>query len=185
VFTAGGATYHADERRETVAASYEQRLSDRWTWSGTLGAGVGGSLRIGTDGLRLLPGPLAAATLSCRALDATRLRPFLLVSLSAAASWGTTGRSGTSSTDSIVSGDVRLGVTAGKTIARVLTPYVAARVFGGPVFWRYAGQDATGTDAHHYQVGAGFSLALRRFDLHFEMAPLGERELAAGAGVAF
>jgi hypothetical protein len=181
----GGATFDADERRESLAASYEQRLSDRWTFTGTLGASVGGSLRVGTAGFDLTPGPLAGASIACRVLDDHKLRPFVLVSLSLAASWGETSLRGTPGAPSIVSTDGRIGVAAGKTIARILTPYVAARVFGGPVFWKYGGESVTGTDTHHYQVGAGFSLALRRFDVHLEMAPLGERELAAGAGIAF
>jgi len=85
----------------------------------------------------------------------------------------------------MVSTDVRLGVTAGKTIRGIMTPYLSARVFGGPIFWRYGGQSVTATDAYHYQVGGGFSLGLGRFDLHLEVAPLGERDLAAGAGVRF
>ena len=168
-----------------MAASYEQRLSDRWTFTGTLGASVGGSLRLGTAGFDLLPGPLVAAAISCRVVDDRKARPFVLITLSLAGSWGDTAPRGGPPTESIVAVDARLGVAAGKTIARVLTPYVAARAFGGPVLWKYAGQNGTGTDTHHYQVGAGFSLALGRFDVHLELAPLGERELAAGAGIAF
>ena len=177
--------YHADERRGNVGASFERRLSDRFTFAGTLGAAVGGSLRIGRDAFDLQPGPFGAASLSYRAVDDRKARPFVLFSASVAASAATTTLRGSDVSNSIVSGDVRLGVTAGKTIAHMLTPYVAARVFGGPILWTYAGQSATGTDAYHYQLGAGFSLALGRFDLHLELAPLGERDLALGGGFAF
>ncbi len=184
-FGVGGATYRADERRQNVAASYEQRLSDRWTFGGTVGAQVGGSLRLGSNGFELGAGPLVGASIACRALDERRARPFVLIALSVAGSWGESEMAGSKATQSIVSTDARLGVAAGKTIGKVLTPYVVARAFGGPIFWKYAGQNASGTDVYHYQVGGGFSLALGRFDLHLEMAPLGERELAAGAGIAF
>jgi hypothetical protein len=185
VFGAGGTSYHADERRENVATSYEQRLSSRWTFVGTLGASVAGALRLGTSAFNLRPGPLAAASIACRVVDERKVWPFVLASLSLAGSWGQSALRGGQGTDSIVAADARIGVAAGKTIAHILSPYVTARAFGGPILWKYAGQNVTGTDAHHYQMGAGFSLALGRFDLHVEMAPLGERELAAGAGVGF
>jgi hypothetical protein len=184
-FSAGGTTYHADERRVTFAATYERRLSSRWTLSGSIGAAAFGSLRVGSVAYDLEAGPLAAASISYRAVDDAKARPFVLFSLSLAASSASTTLRGTESGDSIVSTDARLGVTAGKTIARTVTPYLSARVFGGPIFWTFAGQDASGTDVYHYQLAAGFSLALGRVDLHVEMAPLGERDLAAGAGYAF
>jgi hypothetical protein len=184
-FSAGGASFQADERRGSVAVSFEQRFADRWTFEGSAGSSTGGSLRTGHDSFALRPGPLAAASISCRALTERKALPFVLVSLSAAGSWGESSPRGGGSTSSLVSTDARLGIAAGKTIAQVLSIYGVGRAFGGPVFWTYEGHDATGTDTHHYQVGFGFSLAVRRFDVHLEMAPLGERELAAGAGVAF
>jgi hypothetical protein len=175
----------ADERRETVAASYERRLADRWTLAGTLGAGVGGSLRIGARSYEIRPGPLAAASLSYRAIDEQDAWPFALLSLSFAASAASTNPIGSSTSDSLVSTDVRLGMVLGKTVARVLTPYVAARVFGGPIFWTIDGRGTTGTDDYHVQVGFGFSLTSGRVGAHLDVAPLGERSLAAGCGVAF
>jgi len=81
--------------------------------------------------------------------------------------------------------DVRVGVTAGKTFGRA-RPYVVARAFGGPVSWHVAGQAITGSDSHHYQLGAGIALDLpAHFDLSVEAAPLGEQGLAAGLGYRF
>jgi hypothetical protein len=181
----GGVTLVADERRESVAASFERRLSNRWTFAGTLGMAVGGSLRSAARSYDVSPGPLAAASFSYRALDEREARPFVLVAVSVAASSATTSLRGASIMDTLVSTDARLGVILGKTIGGVMTPYVAGRVFGGPIFWTYDGQSTTGTDAYHYQVGFGFSLSLGRFGAHLEVAPLGERSLAAGFGVAF
>jgi hypothetical protein len=165
--------------------TYEARLSDRFTFDGTVGAAVGGTLTIGPQAYALDPGPLGAASFSYRAVDDRGARPFVLLSLSLAASWATTTLRGSSASDAMTATDVRLGVTAGKTIARVMTPYLAVRAFGGPVLWTHDGESATGTDAYHYQVGGGFSLALGRADVHMEVAPLGERALACGAGFAF
>jgi hypothetical protein len=61
-----------------------------------------------------------------------------------------------------------------------------ARVFGGPVFWRYQGEAVTGSDTHHYQLGAGLALRLsKNFNAFVEGVPLGERALSLGGGVAF
>ena len=131
------------------------------------------------------PGPLAAVTTSFRPLDEGDIAPFLLLTGSVAASvaWTTSPAGGPSSTLSAF--DVRLGVVAGKTIAHVVTPYVLARAFGGPVFWSSGGQSATGTDANHYQLGAGVSVRARRVDFVVEGAPLGELGIVAGVGFAF
>jgi hypothetical protein len=53
------------------------------------------------------------------------------------------------------------------------------------VFWSGGGKSATGTDADHYQLGAGVSVRIGRFDLVVEGVPLGELGLVAGAGLAF
>jgi hypothetical protein len=82
--------------------------------------------------------------------------------------------------------DLRLGAVVGTTFFDRLSPYALGRVFGGPVYWRYQGAAVTGTDTHHYQLGAGLALMLaRRLDIFAEAVPLGERSLSAGASVSF
>jgi hypothetical protein len=82
--------------------------------------------------------------------------------------------------------DVRVGALAGTTLWKVLNPYAVARVFGGPVYWTYQGSSVTGTDAHHYQLGAGATVLLaRRFSVFVEGIPLGERSASAGTAFAF
>ena len=72
----------------------------------------------------------------------------------------------------------------GKTFG-VFTPYAAARAFGGPVGWTLAGEEATGSDAHHYTVGAGLTARPgRRLDLSLEVMPLGEQSATAAATFA-
>jgi hypothetical protein len=68
----------------------------------------------------------------------------------------------------------------------VLTPYALARVFGGPVFWHDGLAGQTGTDVHHFQLGAGLLVRLgRRLDIFAEGVPLGEQGISGGAGFAF
>jgi len=44
----------------------------------------------------------------------------------------------------------------------------------------------TGTDTHHFQIGAGLAVNLgRSWNAFAEGVPLGERALSAGVGVAF
>jgi hypothetical protein len=74
----------------------------------------------------------------------------------------------------------------GWTFARLLSPYVEARAFGGPAYWRVQGEDVQGTDAYHYQLGAGASLLIaRRLDVFVEGVGLGERGVSTGLGLAF
>jgi hypothetical protein len=129
-------------------------------------------------------GPLVSLAVSYRVADDRGAAPFVLLGLSASGAYAETSPRGTTATDALVPVDVRASVTVGKTVARILAPYLAARAFGGPVFWSIEGQSVTGTDAYHFQIGGGFSLSLGRFDLHLEVAPLGERSLACGAGFA-
>jgi hypothetical protein len=60
-----------------------------------------------------------------------------------------------------------------------------ARAFGGPVFWRYQGEAVTGTDTHHYQLGAGLALRPKNLNAFVEGVPLGELALSLGGGLAF
>lgn len=77
--------------------------------------------------------------------------------------------------------DLRGGVTVGKTFADRWVPYASARAFGGPVFWRRAGEDVIGGDRYHVTAGAGLIVRLpRTVDVTVEVMPLGERSAAAG-----
>ena len=77
-------------------------------------------------------------------------------------------------------------LNAGKTVGP-LAIYATARAFGGPIFYRYAGESVTGTDLYKYQVGGGLSIALpsRILDAFVEGIALGERGVAAGLGTSF
>ena len=80
----------------------------------------------------------------------------------------------------------KLHTELGTTLFGVLRPYLPVRVFGGPVYWKYQGASVTGTDTHHYQVGAGLGVAISRHIGAFaEGIPLGERALALGVAAAF
>jgi hypothetical protein len=163
-----------------------------------LGAGLGhgGQLvveeRTGAEVARvhheMSPGWLATLSGSWRVVNGVGSAPFVLLSATLGAAGARTEEvaAGETETAGYTAMDLRLGVAVGKTFFQVLSPYAAARVFGGPIFWRFRGEDRTGTDRHHYQLGLGVAVSLpRRFDVFAEGAPLGERAATIGAGVAF
>jgi len=160
----------------TVMAHAAYQASPRLVVALGVGAVVDGSIGDGD----IAPGPAGSLSLSWLALLETERRPFALVGFSLAAS-----RANAISDDgdhhSLTSGDLRVGAMVGKTFG-AFTPYAAARVFGGPVYWNLGGEETTGTDAHHYTIGAGLAVRPgRRFDLSIEAMPLGEQSATASA----
>jgi hypothetical protein len=144
-----------------------------------LGAVIGGTIADGD----ISPGPAASASATWLALLETERRPFLLAGLSFAGS-----RASAVSTDgedhTLTAFDLRLGAMVGTTFGPV-SPYLAARVFAGPVGWTLDGGEQTGSDAHHYTVGAGLVVrAGRRLDLSAEGMALGEVSATAALSLS-
>jgi hypothetical protein len=157
--------------KHALAESLEKRLGDRTSVQLVIGATVDGELA----GVRVDPGPFATVGVSYRLVDEGGWRPFVLAGGSLGGSWARVGG------DSMTALDGRISLTSGKTLADVVTFYGVARAFGLPVF--YGGR--TGTDAYHYQLGAGLSVRLGGADLLFEGVPLGEQAITGGLGFAF
>jgi hypothetical protein len=150
-----------------------------------LGAGVSfaGGLTLPDGEHTFLPGPSASFGSAFRVLDAPSYFALLTAALSFTAN--RTEHAGEPNA-SYAAFDLRLGGEFGLNIATVFHPYALARVFGGPVYWRYAGEAVTGTDIHHYQFGLGFALNLpARLALFAEGVPLGERAISGGLSLAF
>lgn len=163
----------------TVMAQAAYQATPRIVVALGLGAVVDGTIAEGDIG----PGPAGSASVAWLALLETERRPFALVGFSIAGSRATA-VSDDGMEHALTAADARVGAMVGKTFA-AFTPYAAARAFAGPVGWTLAGDDATGTDAHHYTVGAGLSVRPgRRFDLSLELMPLGEQSATAAATLA-
>lgn len=127
------------------------------------------------DGVDLGPGAGASlgASWLARLEDRRGAGPFVLVTATLAAV-----RAG----DDYAAVDARAGVSVGKTFARRVTVYGAARAFGGPVWW----QDATGSDRHHVTAGAGATFRIPGVvDLAVEAMPLGEQSATAAVTLHF
>jgi hypothetical protein len=175
----------------SAVARLEVLVRPRLTVFAGGGSIVGGTVRVSGETHHMSPGWLVTAGLSWLALPEAARRPFVLVSavLGYAATHTTQEPQGDSAGASFSygwrAGDARLGVAAGKSLGPV-RPYAIGRVFGGPVSWQLGGQSITGTDRHHYQLGAGVAVSLpAHIDVDVEAVPLGEQALVFGAGVAF
>lgn len=72
----------------------------------------------------------------------------------------------------------RVGVMAGRTVG-IVNPYVLARGFAGPVFWRLDDEDVGGSDTHFFQLGLGMSVTTHGgLSLVVDVALLGEQSAA-------
>lgn len=81
--------------------------------------------------------------------------------------------------------DLRLGTRASWNLDDKLFPYVAARLFGGPVNWELNGEDVLGSDIHHYQVALGAAARFGKMSVFTEWAGIGEKSLSAGLSYSF
>jgi hypothetical protein len=177
-----GGDVRADFSRHAVVVSGETPVGARGV--AQLGAGGIADGNVDTDEAHAMgPGWLFFGAYAHRLVDQRGAWPFLLGSVTAGASAART-VSPRGESAHFTAYDVRGGLTLGKTWGPV-TPYVAGRLFGGPVLWTQRGQSLTGSDKFHYQPAVGVVLSLAPVDFSVEWAFAGEQALTAGAGVAF
>jgi hypothetical protein len=182
--------FRSAETRGSVIASLAYQPTRRLTFQLAAGSTVGGHIDTPAGVYDFSPGPTVALGASYRLIQGTR--PFVILTANLSFSDAETHLSGTDAASNSPgnvrydAADLRAGVLVGTTLWRLVSPYAVVRAFGGPVYWSLQGEDVVGTDAHHYQVGAGLTLVVvHRLDLFVEGIPLGERSLAAGAAFAF
>jgi len=174
----------AGAQRSAVLASLGYAPTPRLSLQASAGATLAGRLDIGTERHDMSAGPLIAIGASYRFLDRA---PFLIATSTLSFS-ATKTRIASADADRVGyhAFDLRLGAMFGTTLWRTLRPYALARAFGGPVSWRYAGASVQGTDAYHYQLGAGLAVSITEHDsLFLEGSALGERALAGGVAFLF
>lgn len=170
-----------DQVRNGSLATLDYRPLRRVTLEVGAGAFLGGRITAGSTRYAMAPGFAGVVGASWRVVDAAGAIPFVL--LTSELSYASSSTPGDVSYNAF---DLRGGAVVGTTFGGVATPYVVGRAFGGPVYWTYQGAAVVGTDDHHWQVGAGFTLVVaRRVDLFVEGIPLGELGVSAGAGVSF
>ena len=189
----------AEATRNAAVLVWEHRVASRWTLQIGLGSLLGGTVTANVPGGGLTsnfrPGVLGSVGLTHRVFEAdggaVDGKPFLMTTYTLSFALATTQPSaaaGASEQPTAYSAfDLRLGLILGTTIARTFTPYLAARVFGGPIFWTLAGSSVVGTDAYKYEIGGGLAVSLvkNRLALFVDGSVLGERDVRGGASLAF
>ena len=176
-------TYDVNEQAATAFGGYA--TPSGWSFRIAVGALVDGDV----DGNEmpgahdLKPGFVGAFAVARQitlgAEDEWFITPSAAISVLAAS----THEAGAATDPSFVAGDIRLGAVAGRTFATIWKPYLLARAFGGPVSWTVAGESVTGTDTHHYQLGAGLTVATEfGLTVVVDVAALGEQAVSLAAG---
>lgn len=179
----------ADLERSAVFTGAEVPIGERGM---TLRFGAGGV----TNGHLLLanggrasfgPGPTGFFGFGLPIVASRGAIPFVQLSGTLAVSRVATRGPGPRDAPSFTAFDLRIAATAGYNLGGWFVPYIAGRAFGGPVYYRYAGEAVTGTDLYKYQVAGGFAASFfyRAFDVFVEGVPLGERGVSAGLGTTF
>lgn len=173
-----------DLEQLTANATLGWQRSPRWGFLLTLGGVIDGAVT--TDMERDVgPGFVGSVGATWLPLFETERRPFLLTSLSFGGSM-TTAESDDGQAHRWTAFDLRLGAMLGKTFADRFTPFVAGRVFAGPVSWRLGSESETGGDAHKYTAGGGLSFRIPgSLDLFAEVMPVGEQSASLGGSLAF
>jgi len=167
---------HVYLEQMAVSASFEYRLSRRWTLSAAAGGVLGGRLDTNAGSTAMGGGGVGSLAASFIALEQGKYWPFIMLSGSASVS------AVQAQPTTWVGVDARLGVAVGYTILQRVTPYLTGRVYGGPVLWR----GEVGTDLFHWQAGLGVVVGLPwGLDLSAEVVPFGEKRITAGVGVSF
>lgn len=91
----------------------------------------------------------------------------------------------TGAKETLSASDLRIGTLFGMTFRDLVSPYLSARAFVGPVELTQDGRDRQGTDRRKYALGLGSALTVDRFELLVDATFFGERSLSVGASVAF
>jgi hypothetical protein len=173
-----GEDLRADQSRHALVATGAYAPTRRLALQASAGLGFGGELRFSDVSYEFSVGPTMAAGVVYTLLEG---RPFVALSGVLSAAFARTRAAG-EATQSYSAIDLRAGLIAGTVLLDVLVPYAVVRAFGGPVLW----QGRTGTDVHHYQLGAGLTFRpLEWLSVSLEGVPLGEKALSAGASTAF
>lgn len=170
----------------TASLSGSWQVNNRWSLRGGLGLILGGNITDSNDIVqKVQPGGVVSVGVEYQAVFGERYTPFIDFSLFLSGSATEIEHPDSMSKTSYVSSDLRVGGRASWNIKNMLIPYVAARIFGGPVSWTLNGKDVTGTDIHHYQLAVGAAIHFGNVVTYFEWAGIGEKAMSLGVSYAW
>lgn len=179
----------APTERHALMASYEHPMKNHFTLEVGAGSLIAGFLDTPIGRASFSPGGLVDVSLSHLVIQPRGYaQPFLLLSLTLAGVFAETSLSNLTTTYGAL--DFSAAVAAGASIrikTHAVTPFIAGRLFGGPVFWTYKSQPTLGTDAYKYSLGPGLavSIAHSRLSLSAGASLVGERNLKFGLSASF
>jgi hypothetical protein len=179
----GDSTFELSEQAATAFAGYATPtgLSVRATLGAIVDGGLDDGVMLGEHDMR--PGVVAGIGIA-RQWTFGDGRWFVTGSGSVSVAVASTHEIGATDDPRFVAGDVRVGAIAGRTFARIWSPYVLGRAFGGPVWWTVAGRDVSGTDTRHFQLGGGLSVATTKgLTLVVDVSAIGEQAASFGVSV--
>ncbi len=181
----------APTERHALMASYEHPLKNHFTLEFGAGSLLGGYLLTDLGKATFAPGVLADVSLSHLIVQSRGYaRPFVLLSFSLAGVWSQTSLPMQTNQTPYVAFDFSASVASGVSLkmgTHAITPFIAGRLFGGPVFWAHNGSNVVGTDAYKYSLGPGLALSIAhsRVGLSFGASLFGEKNLRGGLSVSF
>ncbi|HEY5927165.1 MAG TPA: hypothetical protein VIV11_36005 [Kofleriaceae bacterium] len=176
------ATFDLDEQAANAFGAYA--TASGWSFRAAIGALIDGTLEgnemPGTHDLG--PGVMGAVSVA-KQWTLGDGQWFVAGSATLSAVRASTHETGAADDPSLTAGDLRIGAMAGRAFATIWKPYIMGRAFGGPVAWTIAGESVVGSDTHHYQLGAGLSVATAfGLTLVVDVSALGEQSASLGFG---
>lgn len=183
--------FDSDIDMDTDQAMFLTGLSyspiDRLTVRLALGAIQGGEMEGDAGEFDVTAGVVGSASVLWRFVDPKGWKPFVLGSLSLAASkMGTRDKMFPRKEAPMWATDARIGVQTGWVVWKRWFPYLGVRLFGGPVFWEVEGEEVSGSDKYHFQLAVGSSVALGKgYSVFADWSFLGEQAVSAGVAYAF
>lgn len=170
----------------TISISGGIPFSERWTMYAVIGMILNGELKPETgSNYDVKPGRFASIGFDYNTIKGRSYKPYIDLSLILGSAMAETESNEDNSKTDYISTDVRLGIRSSWNVNNLLFPFVAVRVFGGPIMWKIDENDVTGTDIYHYQLAIGSALKLGFTVAYFEWAGLGEESLKAGVNIAW
>lgn len=176
-----------DMLENVVAASLERTVGKGWVVGVSVGAIVQGSLELAARRFTIKPGVLLDVYAGHNWLKPNRANLFLATSLAASFGLAWTREDRPSAPrQSLIATDLRVDLSFGATLFKVWSPYVAARAFGGPIFWKLDAKTQIGSDPGHHTLALGSRFDLPcGVDLSLDWGFEGARTLSASLGVRF
>lgn len=175
-----------DVEMSSVSVSGAWLINERWSARAAVGVLLDGNLQP-AHGIvfDVEPGGLMALGGEYRALVGDGGVPYVDLSLSLSTSWAKTVAPNSTKKTDYSATDARFGVRTGWNVRDNIFPFVAVRVFGGPVKWEIDDEEVDGSDIYHYQVALGLAAQFGPVGIFAEWAGLGEKAIVLGLSTAW